>query len=417
MAKRRKAATLGVVMTVTLGTTINAIEGVGAVVHNSSQFESVGQDPPDLVYVAATRDTYVLSPAEGVVRRFDKDGIEAEVITLRGVNNPRGIDVDDERNLYVADTGNHRVIALLSATGYGPDEAISADGSFGGIGGGNGQFQSPEDVGVGVADGEVKIFVSDTGNNRIQRFNRAGVFELSFDGSDAVLGPLSSPRGIEVTATRAVLVVDGGNDVVRIFDGAGSSIGALGSPGSGPGQLHGPMRVSVHPSEGVLVISDTDNDRVQWFAPTGELERSIPISGVSPAAAVVDTGELGDRLLVAPTNGNGLVVIPIVIDPPGATPLDVVAAFLDKLAVQDIAGARHFVSADRQDLLAELEENPATRARAAQNAANTTDLQIKKYRSNVSRVTGRLDAGTETVDVIFVLGRDPSLGVWLIRSF
>lgn len=49
-------------------------------------------------------------------------------------------------------------------------------------GNGEGQFSKPTDVAVNEATGQV--YVLDQGNGRIERFSSAGVFELSFDGSE-----------------------------------------------------------------------------------------------------------------------------------------------------------------------------------------------------------------------------------------
>ena len=78
---------------------------------------------------------------------------------------PHGIEVDDEGNVYVVDTGNNRV------------QKFNSDGEFlltwGSFGAGDGQFNHPHGVGIGPNG---HIFVSETGNNRVQKFTTDGVF-------------------------------------------------------------------------------------------------------------------------------------------------------------------------------------------------------------------------------------------------
>ena len=74
-------------------------------------------------------------------------------------NIPEGVATDESGNVYVADTGNQRI------------QKFDADGNFlttwGSEGSGNGQFEGP----VGVAtDGSGNGYVVDSGNNRIQKF-------------------------------------------------------------------------------------------------------------------------------------------------------------------------------------------------------------------------------------------------------
>ncbi|KPJ50445.1 MAG: hypothetical protein AMJ38_01785 [Dehalococcoidia bacterium DG_22] len=73
---------------------------------------------------------------------------------------PVGLAVDSEGNLYVADSGNHRVQKFDSEGGF-----IAEVGS---LGDGEGKFNEPWGVAV---DSEGNLYVADTWNNRIQKFD------------------------------------------------------------------------------------------------------------------------------------------------------------------------------------------------------------------------------------------------------
>ncbi|MGB9591123.1 MAG: hypothetical protein ACPL1K_01245, partial [Candidatus Kryptoniota bacterium] len=76
-------------------------------------------------------------------------------------SNPKGISIDPDGNIYIADTGNN----LLKRYNLKGEET----GEVGGYGWGNFQFDQPYDV---CATNGVEIYVADYNNDRIQRFDR-----------------------------------------------------------------------------------------------------------------------------------------------------------------------------------------------------------------------------------------------------
>ncbi len=97
---------------------------------------------------------------------------------------PRGIAADQDGNVYVADTGNHRVVQLFN-TGH---ELIWV-GTVGSAGDAPGHFKSP----FGVAlDSQGRFYITDTANHRIQIFDNQGQFLRQISGD------LSDPKGIAV---------------------------------------------------------------------------------------------------------------------------------------------------------------------------------------------------------------------------
>jgi sugar lactone lactonase YvrE len=86
--------------------------------------------------------------------------------------------------------------------------------SWGGIGSDNGQFLNPEGITVG-ADGQV--YVADTGNHRIQVFSLTGTFvdKWGIEGSDA--GEFSFPTDIVVGTDGTAYVSERGNARIQVF--------------------------------------------------------------------------------------------------------------------------------------------------------------------------------------------------------
>jgi hypothetical protein len=324
--------------------------------------------------------------------------------------------VDTEGNLYLADTGNHRILKLLASTDYAPDPALGPEGAFGLQGSGAGQFESPDDVAVGTVEAATTIFVADTGNNRIQRFDRAGVFELAFDGNAAAVGPMLAPRGLlTLGMVGGLVVLDSGNGRLCRFDNDGTFASCAGTLGSAPGHFQDPAKVTLA-SGGVYVVADTGNSRVQLFRPNGRLQRGVALP-TPPRAAVLDTTEHGPRLLVAPATGTTLIVVPLTVDAPGETPVQVVQAFLAALSARDLATAQAFVAVHRRAAFMARMQDPQLLDQAAQDAQNVRELTLLRRRSTSSAVAGILDQNGQTQQVEFVLQRDTVTQRWRLEVF
>ncbi|TMC60863.1 MAG: TIGR03663 family protein [Chloroflexi bacterium] len=175
---------------------------------------------------------------------------------------PKGLSVAATGSLFVADTNNHR-IQLFDASG----KFVMA---FGSQGNGPGQFQEPWDVATGP-DGS--IYVADTWNHRIQKFDARGNYVTAWGqfidvgGQAAPDKPFAfyGPRAVAVDSEGNVWVVDTGNKRVVKFDANGRPLGAFGGAGTSAGQFAEPVGIAISPRTGDIYIADTWNHRVQRF--------------------------------------------------------------------------------------------------------------------------------------------------------
>jgi len=94
----------------------------------------------------------------GFVSRLDPGQGNLDLFTVGKFQQPEDITLDEERNIYVIDAGSD---SLFKFTGEGFELQ-----SFGGHGSGEKQFDHPS----GVAFFDRTVYVADTGNNRIVRF-------------------------------------------------------------------------------------------------------------------------------------------------------------------------------------------------------------------------------------------------------
>ena len=188
------------------------------------------------------------------------------------LSDPRGIAVDAQGNLYVADTGNQR-IEVFDAQGV-PKFAV------GSLGSGVGQFNEPRCL---AGDAQGNIYVADTWNSRVFKLDSTGKFLKSWgtgndigngrsammtDGSEAGnnAAPLGfyGPRGVAVDAQGTIYVADTGNKRVVATDSEGTYLYQWGHAGNEPGAFNEPIGIAVD-AQGDVYVADTWNGRVQVF--------------------------------------------------------------------------------------------------------------------------------------------------------
>ena len=114
--------------------------------------------------------------------------------------------------VYVADSSNNR-IAVFSEEG-------KLVRTFGSQGGGRGEFKNP--TGVAVSPDGHHLYVSDRDNHRIQVFTLEGQYVREF-GTDQLKGP----TGLTVTSDGSVLVTDKEENRVAVFDKKGELIHSI----------------------------------------------------------------------------------------------------------------------------------------------------------------------------------------------
>ncbi|GEM_PF-1214991 len=166
------------------------------------------------VAVMNTGDIVVSDPGNSRVVLMDPNmNIKLDnIIGSEGTDGIRGITVDAANNIYVIDsTGKPgEVIKKYDKNG----NRLSLQ--FGIIGGLEpSYFNNPTDLAVDKRNGD--IYVVDTGNNRIQRFNSEGSFLSEFGQFGSENGSFNSPWGIAVDNQGFVYIADSNNKRIQKF--------------------------------------------------------------------------------------------------------------------------------------------------------------------------------------------------------
>ncbi len=238
---------------------------------------------------------------------------------------------DSAGNVYLADTGNHRIrkIApdgiITTTAGDGGDCCFSGDGGSA-I---DAQLYTPAGVAVG-SDGTV--FIADTFNNRIRQIDSSGVITTiagtgqpwpeSGDGGQGTSAAVNWPTGIKLDGSGNLYIAEAGNMRVRklsrngvITTVVGNGIpGYSGDSGSATNaQLSWPKDIAFD-GQGNLYVADTANNAIRMVSPAGVIT-TIAGTGQSGfsgdgGAAIAATMNLpsglavdgGGNLFIADTN-------------------------------------------------------------------------------------------------------------------
>ena len=224
------------------------------------------------------------------------------------LKNPWGVAVNEQDEIAVSDTGNHKIYLFKS------------DGthikSFGGKGAQHGEFDFPS----GTAYHGDNIIVAEQGNHRVQVLSRQGGYLRHFGRKGSLHQQLSHPVGLSIDSDGNIIVADRvkklikifsddgqlldklgiegsftephhciqhdnhlivsvrGDHSVKCFDRKGNFLYKFGKEGNGDGEFNTPSCLSMDKA-GHLVVCDTLNHRIQVFELSGKFVAKFGTKG------------------------------------------------------------------------------------------------------------------------------------------
>jgi len=183
----------------------------------------------------------------------DGDGIEDQMEYWSNLN-PRSNDTNGDG---INDVANPRTFPTL--------EMVAQWGSEGT---GEGQFKGPYGIAV---DSNGYVYVTDTGNHRVQKFDSDGNFILEWGSAGTGNGQFKYPVSVAVGPQGFVYVCEAENCRIQIFTSDGVYLGKWGSmsgsnpnPYAPPGTFLTPYGMTVD-SQGYVYVADLGNLRIQKF--------------------------------------------------------------------------------------------------------------------------------------------------------
>jgi len=275
---------------------------------------------PRGVAVASNGDIYFADTANNVIRKvaaatgiistvagngtagFSGDGGPA---TAGGIKTPQDVFVMANGDLYIADTGHHRIRKVTAATGI--ITTVVGTGSPGSSGDAGlatlARLDTPDGI-VVASNGD--MYIGDTGSNKVRKvialtgiittYAGTGTAGYSGDGGLAILAKLNQPQGLDLAANGDLYIADTGNSAIRkvaaitgfitTYAGTGTA-GFTGDGGAATSaRLNAPQALRLD-SAGALYIADTANNRIRLVSTAGII---TTVTGTGTAGSAGDGG-------------------------------------------------------------------------------------------------------------------------------
>lgn len=218
-------------------------------------------------------------------------------ISASTLSGPRGVAVDDNSNLYVADTGNNRILVYRNPNVQdNVADFVIGQANFTTFAAGTTRTTLSAPRGIAI-DSSNNLYVADTGNNRVLEydtplgtdgsanlvFGQLDVFTDSFtnniagaNGANPTARNLNAPYGVGVDSQGNVYIADTFNNRVTVYTTPvltgntdadyviGQAVFTTGTAGITQGTLDGPYRLVVDSADN-LYVCDSNNNRVLGY--------------------------------------------------------------------------------------------------------------------------------------------------------
>lgn len=180
---------------------------------------------------------------------------------------PCSVTTDKQGNIYVGDLGVGLAVFDLKAEKF---RIIETSGEV--------KFKIAADVLIN----EDKIWVADTGTQKVLIYDKNGKFLQAIGGEKELNFPASLAIDKE---RRRVYVLNAAYHNIRVYDLSGKFlfvlVGKDMKAGREPGRLFRPHNISLD-RDGNIYVADTFNFRVQSFTPDGKLRFTFGVAGDGP---------------------------------------------------------------------------------------------------------------------------------------
>lgn len=209
--------------------------------------------PSSVAVDSDTGDVFIMDKWFHRVQRFDADGNPIrQWLCIEG----HGIEVDSARKFVYVAVPTQNKVRKYTFGGQLIEEwtgDVTPEGAF----------AKPQDIAIHPTSGNV--YVLDSDNSKVQILTPEGGF------IDAWAGTWDRPFGIAAHPSSGLIYVAAtAKYEIQAYTDTGVLVTSWGSRGSLPGEMAWPRGVAVG-ADGSVFVADTDNERVQKFAPDGTI--------------------------------------------------------------------------------------------------------------------------------------------------
>ncbi|RLI51457.1 MAG: hypothetical protein DRP09_19280, partial [Candidatus Thorarchaeota archaeon] len=199
--------------------------------------------------------------------------------------------------IYVADSGNHRIQK------FDPQGVYVSE--FDGSGSAEENLDTPVGLAIQTSGASTYIYVTDWGKNRIQKFTSDGQSQAAWGSEGNGNVQFKYPTGVAIDSSGNIYVSDTGdihnpdntdNNRIQKLDSAGGYLTEWGGKGEDDGQFDSPAGIWID-NNGYVYVADGGNNRIQKFSPDGRFITKFGVPGFNP-------GELMEPYAVAVSPDN-----------------------------------------------------------------------------------------------------------------
>ena len=236
------------------------------------------QSPHDTA-IAPNGDVYTASfySNDDNVQRFENDG---DFVSKFGgafgftspneLASPRGIDTDSAGDVYLAEESRTAIHKVSPSGAHISDIGI-------------GDLLNVYDVAVSQSGDVYALDMNDSASFHVRKYDSSGTLINSWAPTGGSGARLRSPQGIALDSNNRVWVADTGNNRISVFTSGGTPVRQFGGYGSLPDELYSPTGIAIDGVDNVYV-TDYNNCRVSKFRPSGVLVETYGTCGSSASA-------------------------------------------------------------------------------------------------------------------------------------
>jgi DNA-binding beta-propeller fold protein YncE len=189
---------------------------------------------PINITIDADGTKYITDTDRSQILVFDAEDRFLRAFGEEGQFKPSDVAIAGDR-LYVVDLKGRKIQVLEKMTG----KVLS---SFGSPGSKEGEIFDATNIALGP---EGDIYVTDTGNFRVERFSPEGKFIRSYGQLGDAVGNFARPKGIALDRAGRIYVSDAAFENVQVFDNSGRLLMFFGESGERPENLNLPAAVAI----------------------------------------------------------------------------------------------------------------------------------------------------------------------------